>query len=1090
MKRNCYLFSIIAGIAFFFGVTVANAQVTVTSSDTVNCTNPCTVLTAHLTGDTPTDAGITEDDVYTALIPIGFTFNFYGVNYTQCVIGANGNVSFDASVATAYDPWPISAALLGNPSVQNSICGPWCDIDIFYTGSPIGTETYSTDGVAPNRKFSVTWCGCSMFECPTQLTTTQIIMYETTNIIEVHIAQKLVCSSWNGGYGIVGVQNAAGTAATAAPGRDYPSVWSIPPSEAWRFTPTGGGTSYTVASIPYAPIPYASSNIYWYDVTAGTYLGTGGTMTVCPTGSSLYRAAALGCSDTSSGYYFVTASGGTAFTTTSTNPTTCGACNGTITLNGLTPSVVDSIEYWIGATPQPAYTVVVTAGGTVTISGLCAGLYDSIKVKSGTCWSPPAAVTLVNPPISMTAASTNPTFCGGCNGTITLSGLFASTSYIITYTYNGTAEPPVTMTSGPGGSITLSGLCAGAYTNIIATVTSSGGACVTPPVTATLVNPPISMTGTSTNNSYCGVCDGAITLNGLYATTAYIITYSLGGVAQPPVTLTTNASGSVTITGLCAGTYSNVIAAIASSDGACVTPAIGPFTITAPPPPPLSISASVNPSQCGYCDGSITIKAITPFSTDTVLYSFNGTAATPIVTISHADSTITLSGLCAGAYTGFSVKVGDCIYTVTGSATLANPTLTAKFDTSIHFGCHGDTVTFTNESFTAPSGGLLYYIWHFGDGSSDTTSSPSHIYPQGTYTVTLLVNNHVCEDSMVMTIPLVHPLIASFIDTPSIICQDELITFTNTSTISGGYPGQFIWSFGTGATDTNKNTTYTFLHTGTYTIQLIATDWVPCSDTVTAIVQVDTISGINIRLSDTVICQGTYITYTGLYASLGNTGNIWDFGDGSKIMNENPVVHGYNDAGTFTITVTAEYRACQDISTTRKVVVIPQPYINLGSDTSICKGSESLVLADNLNGGNPAASWMWSTGQTGPSIVVVAPGYYYATVNINNCYASDTVWVQDNCYMDIPNVFSPNGDGVNDFFFPRQLLTRGLTAFSMNIYNRWGQLIFTTTTLDGRGWDGKFNNENQPEGVYIYVIDATFKDGQKEHHQGNVTLLR
>jgi gliding motility-associated-like protein len=60
----------------------------------------------------------------------------------------------------------------------------------------------------------------------------------------------------------------------------------------------------------------------------------------------------------------------------------------------------------------------------------------------------------------------------------------------------------------------------------------------------------------------------------------------------------------------------------------------------------------------------------------------------------------------------------------------------------------------------------------------------------------------------------------------------------------------------------------------------------------------------------------------------------------------------------------------------------------------------------------------------------------------------------------------------------------------MKIYNRWGELVFSTNSLDGKGWDGKFNNSDQPEGVFIYIIDATFKDGQKENHKGNVTLLR
>ncbi len=1085
MKRNCYLFSIITFVTLFFGFTRASAQVYVTSSDTVNCTNPCTVLTAHLTGDTPTNADVTVDDYYADVtLPIGFTFNFYGTNYWSCLAGPNGTVCFDTALVGAYDDWTISAPLAGNPTVYNSVCGPWCDIYI----PAGGTITYSTDGVAPFRKFVATYCHTAMYSCTSEWTTTQIILYETTNIVEVHVGHKTHCA-WNGGYAIIGVQNATGTASTAAPGRDYPSVYNCT-DEAWRFTPTGGGASYTVTSIPYAPVPYASSNIYWYNEATGAYLGTGMTMTVCPTSSTLYRAAALGCSDSSSGYYYVTASGGVTTTITSTNPTTCGACNGTITLSGLTPGDIDSLKYSIGSSGVPAYTVLVSATGTITITGLCAGLYDSIKVREGTCWSPPQMATLVNPGISMTATSTNPTFCGACNGTITLSGLYGSTTFVINYNFNGTAQPPVTLTSGAGGTITLSGLCAGTYDNIVAAIASSAGACVTPPVgPITLTNPPISMTGSTTNTSYCGVCDGTMTLTGLFNTTSYIINYSFGGVPQPPVTLTSNGAGSITITGLCAGNYTNVTATITSSAGACVTPAIGPFTITSPPPPPLTVSGFVNPTQCGYCDGSITLKAITPFSTDTVFYSFNGGATTSVTMIAQADSAIVLSGLCAGSYTGFSVKIGSCIYTVTGAATLTTIPIVALFDSAIHFGCHGDTVTFTNSSTTAP-GANLYYIWKFGDGTSDTVKNPTHIYPQGNYTVTLIADNHVCADSMKLPLSLIHPLVASFIDTPSIICQDQAVTFTNTSTISGGYWGWFQWSFGTGATDTNKNATYTYQNTGTYTVQLIATDWVPCSDTMTAIVQVDTISGIQVKLSDTVICQGAYVTYTGLYASLGNVGNIWDFGDGSQIINENPVVHGFIFPGSFTITVTANYRACQDITTTRNVVVIPQPYLNLGADTSICKGSEALILSDNVNSAATGASWMWSTGQTGSSIAVTAPGYYYATVNINNCYASDTVWVQNNCYMDIPNVFSPNGDGTNDYFFPRQYLTKGLTEFSMNIYNRWGQLIFTTTTLDGRGWDGRFNTIDQPEGVYVYVIDATFKDGQKEHHQGNVTLLR
>ena len=60
----------------------------------------------------------------------------------------------------------------------------------------------------------------------------------------------------------------------------------------------------------------------------------------------------------------------------------------------------------------------------------------------------------------------------------------------------------------------------------------------------------------------------------------------------------------------------------------------------------------------------------------------------------------------------------------------------------------------------------------------------------------------------------------------------------------------------------------------------------------------------------------------------------------------------------------------------------------------------------------------------------------------------------------------------------------------MNIYNRWGENIFSTEAIDGRGWDGKYNGKLQSLGVYVYVIDAEFINGVKKQYQGNVTLVR
>ena len=94
------------------------------------------------------------------------------------------------------------------------------------------------------------------------------------------------------------------------------------------------------------------------------------------------------------------------------------------------------------------------------------------------------------------------------------------------------------------------------------------------------------------------------------------------------------------------------------------------------------------------------------------------------------------------------------------------------------------------------------------------------------------------------------------------------------------------------------------------------------------------------------------------------------------------------------------------------------------------------------------------------------------------------------CYLNIPNSFSPNADGLNDNFLPRDILSSGLASFNMNIYNRWGERIFTTSNINGSGWDGKFGGKNQPIGTYVYQIDVVYNNKERKSYTGNVTLLR
>ncbi len=135
--------------------------------------------------------------------------------------------------------------------------------------------------------------------------------------------------------------------------------------------------------------------------------------------------------------------------------------------------------------------------------------------------------------------------------------------------------------------------------------------------------------------------------------------------------------------------------------------------------------------------------------------------------------------------------------------------------------------------------------------------------------------------------------------------------------------------------------------------------------------------------------------------------------------------------------------------------------------------------------------FLWSNGDTTESITIKHPGQYELTISNQplGCSSSATIAVRKDCYLDIPNAFTPNGDGFNDYFFPMQLLSSGISVVHLQIRNRWGRLLYETRQVDGRGWDGRYNGIEQPEGVYLYRLELMAGDG-RELFQGNITLMR
>ncbi len=217
MKRLIYLSLLL------FCFSLAKSQTTYSSSTITYSPDPFTNGTAISL----------FDDVFSSVIPLPFNFCFYDSSYNEVVIGSNGIITFDTSFANDYCPWPASGPVPYNAYPDHSIMAPFQDIN---PGAG-GTIKYDVQGVAPYRRFIVSYYQIPMFSCNSIFFSEQVILYETSNFIEMHIEDKPLCSTWNGGAAILGMQEDSSNG-IAAPGMNYPNQWTAT-LEAWRFTPTG-----------------------------------------------------------------------------------------------------------------------------------------------------------------------------------------------------------------------------------------------------------------------------------------------------------------------------------------------------------------------------------------------------------------------------------------------------------------------------------------------------------------------------------------------------------------------------------------------------------------------------------------------------------------------------------------------------------------------------------------------------------------------------------------------------------------------------------------------------------------------------------
>ncbi|PIE87711.1 MAG: hypothetical protein CSA04_05555, partial [Bacteroidetes bacterium] len=236
-----------------------------------------------------------SDDTVAGPYPIGFPFEFYGVSYDEFYISDNGWISFmppypdDDSWNGGESPKPLPSSEEVIP--KNCVMGVWQDWSPAYSGS-VG---YETKGTAPNRMLVISYCQVATYNCESLEGTFQIVLRESVNFIEVHLAFKPFCAGWYDGKAVMGVHNIDGTEGVVVPNRNA-TQW-VAADESWRFTPSGG--SYNVTKLSnYSPVVSGVLGpISWYanSINNTNYLGTSDSLKVWPSSTTTYIAEASVC---------------------------------------------------------------------------------------------------------------------------------------------------------------------------------------------------------------------------------------------------------------------------------------------------------------------------------------------------------------------------------------------------------------------------------------------------------------------------------------------------------------------------------------------------------------------------------------------------------------------------------------------------------------------------------------------------------------------------------------------------------------------------------------------------------------------------
>lgn len=1037
------------------------------------------------------------DDQWSQIITIPFPFCYYGNTYTQCLIGSNGLITFNLGQAGGYCTWPIPAtnAPSNTYGFGNCIMGPWQDLNTAVGGQ----VRYTTYGTAPCRRFVVSWYQVPMYSCGTPCTQ-QVILYETTNVIDNFIQVRASCS-WNNNRAIQCVMNNGGTQAVVTPGRNATNAGWTTNNDARRYTPNG------------------ASNVVvgWYQ--GATLIQAGATATLCPTSTTTYTFQATytncnGSTVTVSDQMIVTASS-LSVTAAPANQTICSGGNANLTANAvgvtqwqwvslpgntvvgntqnITVSPTTTTQYVVIATDaagcQGRDTVQVTVTAMTTQDAgpndtVCSGSCTTLTASGGVLyqWDPDPSITsplngaaitvcpvatteyfvtvtdasgcigedsvtvFVAPTIlSVNALGTNVTCFGACDGT----GSAAASGGYPPYTYSW---------SNSANGANISNLCAGGYT---VTVTDAIGCTATASINITQPTQ-LDVQATNITTANCGQNDGSVTISISGGIPNYSILWSTGGTGLTESNLP---PGQVCVT-------------VTDANGCDTTVC---FNVPNTPGTSASIVSYTNVTCFGACDGTATATGLGGTLPYNYMWSTNPAQTTP-----------TASNLCPGTYTVLVTDANGCFDTAQVTIT-EPPLLTVAVGTATTI-CITQSATLTAQG----NGGTPGYTYVWTDGVNVYPTQNPTVSPVVTTTFTCIATDaNGCVSAPQTVVITVNPPLQVNAMATAVVCQNTQLNLTAAG--SGG-DGNLIYTWTPGPLN-GPSVPITATSTQTYTVTVSDGCGTPVAqDTVSVIINPAPVPTFT-ALSPTQGCEDLCVQFQN---NTPNTASVtWTFGNNLGTSTSSPTTFCFNDPGQYDVTLTVtDVIGCTGTTVMSNYVeVYPQPVADFSASPQPATLLNNQVQFTDLSTGG-VNDWIWSFGLDDSASFIQNPmyafqdtGYFPVQLIVTNGYGcSDSITlailIQEDFAVYIPNTFTPNGDGHNDVFFPQGI---GVDPddYQMYIFDRWGNMIYTTTAWPG-GWDGTVQGSSTlcQIDTYVYKITTIDPSGSRRVYIGHVNLLR